>query len=374
MSEKVNLEKFVLGNVVPDRKNEIEQNKSRFNLEVKILNQKVMLDIISFLLELQKIENRRFTNHSGFTNSSFIFYLLGLTHINPCKYDCVFERFAYTSELKNISIGLEYPSVTDFEKHSDLACEFGFKIMKENDNDYFANSNNQSYLLEYNKDLSHKRVITIFVNVSSNTQKINDLLELIGKPNLLDEINYDDPSVFKTLNLFPKIGFYEMFFQYDEDLFINFKKNSLEDIAQSIVLSINKNLDTSYRTTQEIDEKYPDFIKNILLRTDGVFIYQDQIMLALSRMMDVSLFEANTIRRNFGKRKLSEIEKTKSRFVKNSYLDESDSLKLFNKILHESIYAFAKSHVIYSAYQIYLFAWFKTFYVDLFNESFAKTN
>lgn len=120
---------------------------------------------------------------------------------------------------------------------------------------------------------------------------------------------------------------------------------------------------------------FDDNLKDILMDTNGIIVYQEQIMLIANKMANLSLGEADILRRAMSKKKLSDIEKMKDKFISNSINNGYPKEKvehIFNLILNFASYGFNKSHSVAYSIISYKMAYLKAnyplyFYLALLN-------
>jgi len=120
-------------------------------------------------------------------------------------------------------------------------------------------------------------------------------------------------------------------------------------------------------------EKNPDYLhpklKKILEPTYGVIIYQEQVMQIAQVLSGFSAGEADILRRAMGKKKRTELEKQKERFVngavKNGITKET-AIFIFKKIEPFAEYGFNKSHAAAYAMIAYQTAYLKAYYPNEF--------
>ena len=115
---------------------------------------------------------------------------------------------------------------------------------------------------------------------------------------------------------------------------------------------------------------YPDAsLKDILKETNGIIVYQEQIMQILQVMGGYSFAEADNIRRAMSKKKEDIILNEKDKFIKNAkekgYSEEVAS-KVYNLILKFASYGFNKAHSVSYALIGYEMAYLKANYPDKF--------
>ena len=124
-------------------------------------------------------------------------------------------------------------------------------------------------------------------------------------------------------------------------------------------------------------EYLDDSLKDILEETEGVIVYQEQIMLIASKMAGFSLGKADILRRAISKKKLDLINNLKDDFINgsinNGYSEELAN-KIFNDIVKFASYGFNKSHAVAYSVVSYKMAYLKAnyakeFYVSILNNS-----
>ncbi len=122
-------------------------------------------------------------------------------------------------------------------------------------------------------------------------------------------------------------------------------------------------------------EYIDDSLKEILSDTEGIIVYQEQIMLIASKMAGFSLGKADILRRAISKKKLELINSLKDEFItgsiNNGYTKEVAN-KVFNDIVKFASYGFNKSHSVAYSVVSYKMAYLKAnypkeFYVSLLN-------
>lgn len=115
---------------------------------------------------------------------------------------------------------------------------------------------------------------------------------------------------------------------------------------------------------------YPhDDIKEILRETNGVIVYQEQIMLIASRIAGYSYAEADILRRAMSKKDRETLLKEKQNFIdgaRGKGYEVSLAEHIFELILKFADYGFPKSHAVAYSKIAYIMAYIKTRYPDIF--------
>ena len=118
-------------------------------------------------------------------------------------------------------------------------------------------------------------------------------------------------------------------------------------------------------------------LESILKETEGILIYQEQIMAILVKVANYSLAEADLVRRAISKKKESIIKEEASKFInraiENGY-SKDVAIKIYDAISKFASYGFNKSHSVAYAIVAYELAFLKTYYpayfvIELLNDS-----
>jgi DNA polymerase-3 subunit alpha len=109
--------------------------------------------------------------------------------------------------------------------------------------------------------------------------------------------------------------------------------------------------------------RYPhEMLEEILKPTNGVFLYQEQVMQSAQVMAGYSLGGADILRRAMGKKKPEEMEEQREVFVTGAGkkdIKKQKANEIFDLIDKFSGYGFNKSHSVAYAYVSYQTAWLK---------------
>jgi DNA polymerase III alpha subunit len=129
-------------------------------------------------------------------------------------------------------------------------------------------------------------------------------------------------------------------------------------IAQDIIVH-NCKMHERYverkRGREDWEDQIPNCIKDVLAKTYGVMIFQEQIIKILNIVGDIPLIHCEKIRKAISKKKTSEFIKYKQMFLENGSKktgwpidseDEKNMNRLFDLLLSFSSYGFNKSHSV----------------------------
>ena len=210
---------------------------------------------------------------------------------------------------------------------------------------------------------------------------INKTQKLINKKNKefkIESIDYDDQKVFELLSSGNTVGLFQLESSGMRDALTNMKPNHLEDIIALVALyrpGPMSNIPT-YNDCKHGRQK-PDYLhpllEEILKPTYGVIIYQEQVMQIAQNLSGFTAGEADILRRAMGKKKRSELEKQKQRFIEGAVkngINKETAAGIFLKIEPFAEYGFNKSHAAAYAIIAYQTAYLKAYFP---NEFFAAS-
>jgi DNA polymerase-3 subunit alpha len=127
---------------------------------------------------------------------------------------------------------------------------------------------------------------------------------------------------------------------------------------------------------QESIDYYHSSLKEILDKTYGEMIYQEQAMQIAQKIAGFDLQEADMLRKAIGKKKPEEMAKIKTKFLagtkKSKIVSEDQAMEIFNWIEKSQRYSFNKSHAVSYAINAYLSAYSKAHFPKIFFASYLR--
>lgn len=427
---------------------------------------------------------------------SIIAYALGITNVNPLKYDLLFERFLHNervtapdfdidfederrdevieyvkqkygeervikivtfgtmagkSAIKDVARVLRMPysevdKITkampnNIKKPFVIKKCFGLYKPKEGDKDYGTVYGVPELMDLYNSSIEVKRVIDIAIKLEDmprqvsthpcgvvigaeqldnhiplsrngedittqfNMIEIEELghlkMDFLGLRNLtdigktiqyvkevhgidinFDEMEYDDPEVYKLIST----GNTKAIFQIESGGFQKFMKElkptSIEDITAGVSLYRPGPMDSIPRyvhnkhNPKDVVYDHP-ILEPILDVTYGCIVYQEQVMKIVQDMAGYTLGQADMVRRIMGKKKADDMAKEKNIFLYGKPaengkpaidgaikrgIDEKVALKVWGEMESFASYAFNKSHAAAYSLITYQTAYLKKYY------------
>ncbi len=186
----------------------------------------------------------------------------------------------------------------------------------------------------------------------------------------LEEISYEDKNVYELLSSGKTVGLFQLESSGMKDALTNMKPNRLEDIIALVALYRPGPMNNIpiYNDCKH-GRREPDYLhpklEKILKPTYGVIIYQEQVMQIAQALSGFTAGEADILRRAMGKKKRSELEKQKQRFVEGAFkngISKDIAAGIFLKIEPFAEYGFNKSHAAAYAVIAYQTAFLKTYF------------
>ncbi len=461
--------------------NVLESYTKRLEYELDVIKKMGFVDYILIVYDyvLFAKKNNVFVGPGrGSAAGSLVCYTLGITDIDPLKYNLLFERFLNSERITMPDIDIDFENTKRGEVIQYIKSRYGkdkvasiltfatlksklvireiARVLDYNDKDLEILVKEISSTMNLEENLKQNNVLAKLTNkdlkkiykialkleglkknisthaagvVISNTPletlipiiQINDttltgitmeyleelgllkmdllaiknltiianILELIkkdtGKNIALNKIDLNDQQV---INLFTKADTTGIF-QFESNGMRNFlqklKPRNFNDLIASLALyrpGPMDNIGTFIKRKEgleKIDYLVPS-LEPILKETEGIIVYQEQVMQILVTIGSYSFAEADLVRRAMSKKKKDvmalERDKFIKRAIKNGYKKEV-SEKLFNYILKFAGYGFNKSHSVSYALIGYQMAFLKVkfpkyFITNLLNMSIAS--
>jgi len=208
----------------------------------------------------------------------------------------------------------------------------------------------------------------------SNLTVIDKAIKIIAKKGLskkpidIDGLALDDPEVYKLLQRCDTTGVFQLESDGMRGYLKKLRADCFEDIVATLALyrpgPLNSGMVDDYiQVKHGAKVRYPhEMLEEILKPTNGVFLYQEQVMQSAQVMAGYSLGGADILRRAMGKKKPEEMEEQREVFVTGAGkkdIKKQKANEIFDLIDKFSGYGFNKSHSVAYAYVSYQTAWLK---------------
>ncbi len=194
-----------------------------------------------------------------------------------------------------------------------------------------------------------------------------------GKTDLtVDEIPWDDAATFATLQAGKTLGVFQLESPGMRNLLRRYHPLNLEDLIAILSLyrpgPLQSGMTEAYierrHGRQKIEYPHP-CLEPVLQSTYGVFLYQEQIMLAAQAAAGFSLGQADNLRRAIASGKAERINKWRSDFISGAVrqgLPANEAAEIWAALERVGGYAFNKSHSASYGMISYQTAYLKTHY------------
>ena len=443
----------------------------RLNMELKVINDMNFTDyfliVYDFVLYAKK-SGIVIGPGRGSAAGSLVSYSLGITEIDPLKYDLIFERFLNKDRitLPDIDVDIEYLRRNEvvnyvknkygYDKVANIVT-FGTLLPKQvirdvgrilkisnskidhlikmiNDKETFKELDGSHDFLELiNNDDELKKVVRICKKLEGlkrhtsihaagvvisdeplmnkvplykssdnlltgftmeylesigllkidflaikNLTTIDSIIKLVKNNYGIDiNINKIPLNDSKTLNLFYNANTLGIF-QFESEGMMKFLKSlkvkNFDDLVNAIALyrpgpKDNISLFIDVRERRKKANYIVPELESILGNTNGIIIYQEQILDILKKIGGFSYSEADIIRRAMSKKKEDVIEKYRKDFILGSFANGVDKEKanlIYDLILKFANYGFNKSHSVAYSFVAYQMAFLKSYFPALF--------
>jgi len=165
--------------------------------------------------------------------------------------------------------------------------------------------------------------------------------------------NLNNINVYKNISKGLTKGIFQLDSQLGKILSQKIKPSNFEELI--LLLSINRPGPLESGMIDEyIEKNSPNYLKKLFPETNGVLIYQEQIMKLAQSTAKFTPEESDELRKALSKKNNEKLIPLKNKFIKNTTLPEPQ--KLFEKIENFAKYSFVKSHATAYAHISYWLA------------------
>ncbi|MDI6026183.1 DNA polymerase III subunit alpha [Corticibacterium sp. UT-5YL-CI-8] len=186
----------------------------------------------------------------------------------------------------------------------------------------------------------------------------------------LAQVPLDDPLTYAMLSRGETVGIFQVESAGMRKALIGMRPDRIEDIIALVALyrpGPMENIPTynaRKHGEEEIDSIHPK-IDHLVKETQGVIVYQEQVMQIAQELSGYSLGEADLLRRAMGKKIRAEMDKQRERFVDGAMaggVSKPQANFIFDLLAKFADYGFNKSHAAAYAIVSYQTAYLKAHY------------
>ncbi|MBU0996614.1 MAG: DNA polymerase III subunit alpha [Firmicutes bacterium] len=211
-----------------------------------------------------------------------------------------------------------------------------------------------------------------------NLTTIQNVLDLIQQntKEVIDiyKIPYDDANTFELLKQVNTLGIFQLESTGMMNLLREMQIEEFEDISTCIALFRPGPMESipSFIKRRNKKEKVSflhEDLKPILESTEGIIVYQEQIMKIANVFAGYSLGEADVLRRAVSKKKETVLQEERAKFIDScikNHRDEKTSNQIYDLIVKFANYGFNKSHSVVYSLVAYWMAYLKANYPTFF--------
>ncbi len=183
----------------------------------------------------------------------------------------------------------------------------------------------------------------------------------------IDKLPIDDEKTYQLLAAGETVGVFQLESQGMRRAIAGMKPDRFEDIIALVALYRPGPMDNIpiYNAVKH-GERDPDYLhpllEPILRETNGIIVYQEQVMQIAQVLSGYSLGEADLLRRAMGKKIAEEMEKQRARFTEGAEkqgVDRAQAGNIYDLVAKFANYGFNKSHAAAYALVSYQTAWLK---------------
>ena len=328
----------------------------RVDYELDLLNCKNLIPYVLRALQILDITKNIPHVTRGSCGSSLVCYLLGITHVDPVKYNINFARFLNEYRTNLPDIDFDFPYNLRDEVFLKIELQWPGRVARISNHVYYHEKSAkpegvpEELVLHSNKNHILTQINLNKINVAKD---LNFKIDILSSRALavvfecqkykdidFDEFTYDEKT-FEMLSQGDNIGVILAESPLMRKAFIKVKPKSIYDLA--VCLAIIRPAAKDARDMIEINPS-------------EVFIFDDDAIDLISKELDCSMEDADKYRRGFTKKD----EKVMKEFTQASKkMDPARKKNLLQKLRNLSKYSFCKSHAFSYAQLIWKLAYFK---------------
>lgn len=227
------------------------------------------------------------------------------------------------------------------------------------------------FSMDYLEDLGLLKMDFLGLRNLTLIEQITGLIERHEKKRIdFARISYADDKTFDLLGKGDTTGVFQLESDGMRSVLKRLKPTDLEDIVavnalyrpgpmENIPLYIRRK-----HLEEQIEYPHPDLLP-ILQTTNGVIVYQEQIMEIASKMAGFSLGEADLLRRAVGKKQKEILDREREHFVSgclNNGYDRTSANHIYDLIVKFANYGFNRSHAVAYSMISFQLAYLKAHY------------
>ncbi len=392
-------------------KNITAETKNRFEYELLVITKSQYSSY--FLIVADLVNHAKNTGipvgpGRGLVSGSLIAYVLGITDVDPIKYDLVFERFIDPNRIIIPEIFFDTcmekkDKIFDYLKDKYGNDHFAYMFFPydfdktlttalitkdpvkeciptlEDAKNVYSQYSVESLLLDnyFTISFSGLEDLTII------SKTINLIKEIHNKIIDINDIPLDDAKTFEFFCTGNLSNIFQMRQSGMQSFVRRIKPSCFDDILSIVSLyrfgplyfRIDKEFANRKKGITTFKYLLPE-LEPILKSTYGVILYQEQLMQIASKIANFSLSEANLFRRVLGMKNIDKIKNQKRKFVegaKSNNIPNQIINQIFDMLADSAEYLYLKAHAVPYTLITYQSAFLKTHYPTEFEAAIEST-
>ena len=318
---------------------------------------------LSNLYQLSNIEKEALVN-----NKQFYLFLKNHNYNDFLKFLKVNKMFRYLNQ-KYKNLFLTFFNLYDLKKSTSTHAS-GFLVAKSELWNYICSQKNFNNLAISHFDSASLEKINLVKFDLLALRYLTILRKIISWSKLkklpsFDYLNHD-LKTFTLLNQGDTLGIFQLQSKYLKNILKYYQLKNFHDliVLNALLRPGPKQQIDSYIYLKKHNKIkiYDSLITKFLKPTNGIIIFQEQILEILRSFAHLSYQNCEKIRYAISKKKINLIQETKTYFFKNALAlkrDQEAITKIWNLILKFSNYAFNKAHASCYSLLSYYLAYFK---------------
>jgi DNA polymerase-3 subunit alpha len=310
----------------------------------------------------------------SFNNQTRTMGLKELVENFPSFADYMFTRESYR-KIYNLALKIEgLPRQTSYHAAGVVIAKDELSSFTPVYN-YSEHDNATQFDMNYLEDIG---LLKMDILGLSNLSIIEETIKLINndlkQPFKLSDINIEDSNIYKLISNKLTLGLFQLESQGMQKAIEKIKPTGFEDIVAILALFRPGPMDfipdygrrkAGLEAVEYIDES----LKDILIPTYGIIVYQEQIIKILQVYAGFDLAEADLVRKAISKKEESKLLEIKTQFLEKAKAKGRNTVQanqVFDLILKFANYGFNKAHSVSYAYITVQMSYLKYYYRHAF--------
>lgn len=231
------------------------------------------------------------------------------------------------------------------------------------------------YTMNYLEELGLLKMDFLGItNLTTIMNILKDIETYEGKKINFNHIPLDDKDTIRIFQTADTTGIFQFESAGMKNFLRNLKADSFDDIVAAIALfrpgpAVNIDSYIRRKHKEEAVTYIDPSLENVLKSTNGIIIYQEQIMQIANVVAGYSFGEADVLRRAMSKKKMDVLKKEEPKFISGAIhrgYQEAKAKEIFDLILRFANYGFNKSHSVAYSVVAFKMAYLKAHYTKYF--------